>query len=58
MFNEITKSVTWNGQVLELSTGKIARQADGAVTVKMGNSVLLCTAVVANKAKEDIGFFL
>ncbi|AFC74850.1 polyribonucleotide nucleotidyltransferase [Rickettsia parkeri str. Tate's Hell] len=56
MFNEITKSVTWNGQVLELSTGKIARQADGAVTVKMGNSVLLCTAVVANKAKEGIGF--
>ncbi|MFQ3887176.1 MAG: polyribonucleotide nucleotidyltransferase [Rickettsia conorii subsp. raoultii] len=57
MFNEITKSVTWNGKVLELSTGKIARQADGAVTVKMGNSVLLCTAVVANKAKEGIGFF-
>ncbi len=57
MFNEITKSVTWNGKVLELSTGKIARQADGAVTVKMGNSVLLCTAVVAKKAKEGIGFF-
>ncbi|KJV62173.1 polyribonucleotide nucleotidyltransferase [Rickettsia amblyommatis] len=57
MFNEITKSITWNGKVLELSTGKIARQADGAVTVKMGNSVLLCTAVVANKAKEGIGFF-
>ncbi|HJD54618.1 MAG TPA: polyribonucleotide nucleotidyltransferase [Rickettsia endosymbiont of Proechinophthirus fluctus] len=56
MFNEITKSVIWNGQVLELSAGKIARQADGAVTVKMGNSVLLCTAVVANKAKESIGF--
>ncbi|AFB21099.1 polyribonucleotide nucleotidyltransferase [Rickettsia canadensis] len=57
MFNEITKSVTWNGKVLELSTGKIARQADGSVTVKMGNSVLLCTAVVANTAKEGIGFF-
>ncbi|MFV0251109.1 MAG: polyribonucleotide nucleotidyltransferase [Rickettsia aeschlimannii] len=57
MFNEITKSVTWNGKVLELSTGKIARQADGAVTVKMGNSVLLCTVVVANKAKEGIVFF-
>jgi len=57
MFNEITKSVTWSGKALELSTGKIARQADGSVTVKMGNSVLLCTAVVANKAKEGIGFF-
>ncbi|CEO17714.1 Polyribonucleotide nucleotidyltransferase [Rickettsia monacensis] len=57
MFNEITKSVTWDGKILELSTGKIARQADGAVTVKMGNSVLLCTAVVAKKAKEGISFF-
>ncbi|HJD56299.1 MAG TPA: polyribonucleotide nucleotidyltransferase [Rickettsia endosymbiont of Pyrocoelia pectoralis] len=57
MFNEITKSVTWGGQTLEISTGKIARQADGAVVVKMGDSVLLCTAVTATKAKEGIGFF-
>ncbi|AGJ01849.1 polyribonucleotide nucleotidyltransferase [Rickettsia prowazekii] len=57
MFNEITKSVMWNGQVLEISTGKIARQANAAVTVKMGNSILLCTCVVANKVKDGIGFF-
>lgn len=57
MFNEIIKTVEWGGKTLELSTGKIARQADGAVTVKMGNSVLLCTAVTAAKAKEGIGFF-
>lgn len=57
MFNEIIKTVEWGGKTLELSTGKIARQSDGAVTVKMGNSVLLCTAVTAAKAKEGIGFF-
>ncbi|MGI4752982.1 MAG: polyribonucleotide nucleotidyltransferase [Janthinobacterium lividum] len=57
MFNEIIKTVEWGGKTLELCTGKIARQADGAVTVKMGNSVLLCTAVTAAKAKEGIGFF-
>lgn len=57
MFNEITKSVIWNRQVLEISTGKIARQADAAVTVKMGNSILLCTCVVANKVQDGIGFF-
>lgn len=57
MFNEIIKTVEWGGKTLELSTGKIARQADGAVTVKIGNSVLLCTAVTAAKAKEGIGFF-
>jgi len=57
MFNEITKKIEWSGKTLEISTGKIARQAGGSVTVKMGNSVLLCTAVVANKAREGIGFF-
>lgn len=57
MFNEIIKTVEWGGKTLELSTGKIARQANGSVTVKMGNSVLLCTAVTATKAKEGIGFF-
>ena len=57
MFNEITKTVEWRGKTLEISTGKIARQADGSVTVKMGNSVLLCTAVTAKNAREGIGFF-
>tara|TARA_B110000503_G_scaffold143153_1_gene242871 strand:- start:626 stop:2896 length:2271 start_codon:yes stop_codon:yes gene_type:complete len=57
MFNEIIKKTEWNGETLELSTGKIARQADGAVMVKMGDSVVLCTAVSAKKAKEGINFF-
>lgn len=57
MFNEVVKKIDWNGEVLELSTGKIARQADGAVMVKMGKSVVLCTAVSARKAKADANFF-
>ena len=57
MFNEIIKKTEWNGETLELSTGKIARQADGAVMVKMGDSMVLCTAVSAKQVKEGIGFF-
>ncbi len=57
MFNEIIKKADWNGTTLELSTGKIARQADGAVMVKMGDSVVQCTTVSAKTAKEDANFF-
>jgi len=57
MFNEITKTIEWSGKTLELSTGKIARQADGAIMVKMGDSILLCTAVSAKEARDGIGFF-
>jgi polyribonucleotide nucleotidyltransferase len=57
MFKEIKKTLELNGKILELSTGKIARQADGAVVVKMGDTILLCTAVCAKEAKEGIDFF-
>ncbi|MFU7502683.1 MAG: polyribonucleotide nucleotidyltransferase [Candidatus Tisiphia sp.] len=57
MFEEITKTIELGGKLLELTTGKIARQADGAVMVKMGGSVLLCTAVSSKEVKEGIGFF-
>ncbi len=57
MFKEIKKSIEWCGKTLELSTGKIARQADGAVVVKIGDSVLLCTAVSNKEAKAGVIFF-
>ncbi len=57
MFNEITKTIEWGGRTLELQTGKIARQADGAVIVKSGGSVVLCTAVSAKEMKEGVNFF-
>ena len=56
-FNEIIKKTEWNGETLELSTGKIARQADGAVMVKMGNSAVLCTATSTKKVKDEVNFF-
>lgn len=56
MFNEIVKTIDWNGNKLEISTGVMARQADGAVLVKMGGSVVLCTSVSAKEPKKDIDF--
>ena len=57
MFNEIIKNTEWNGEILELSTGKFARQADGSVMVRMGDSAILCTSVSAKEIKEGMNFF-
>ncbi len=57
MFKIQTKEIQWGDKTLVLETGKIARQADGAVLVKMGKSVVLCTAVGARKPKTGIDFF-
>ena len=57
MFNEIIKNIEWNGETLELSTGKFARQADGSVMVRMGDSAILCTSVSAKEVKEGANFF-
>ncbi|WP_375327166.1 polyribonucleotide nucleotidyltransferase [Candidatus Tisiphia endosymbiont of Nemotelus uliginosus] len=57
MFKEITRKIELSGKIIELSTGKVACQADGAVMAKMGESVILCTAVSAKEAREGIGFF-
>jgi len=45
-----------NGRIITLQTGKLARQADGAVLIKMGNTMLLATVVAAKEAKEDTDF--
>ena len=57
MFNVVKKSITWGDRVLTLETGKIARQADGAVLATYGNTVVLCTVVGLKKAKADVDFF-
>ncbi|TAE34810.1 MAG: polyribonucleotide nucleotidyltransferase [Alphaproteobacteria bacterium] len=57
MFTITRKSIEWGGKRLTLETGKIARQADGAVMVTYGEITLLCTVVSAKKAKPDIDFF-
>ncbi len=45
-----------DGRTITLETGKLAKQADGAVVLKMGNTMLLATAVSAKSAKPDVDF--
>lgn len=44
------------GRTIEIETGKLAKQADGAVVVRQGNTMLLATVVAAKDAKEDVDF--
>ncbi len=57
MFNVVKKEINWNGKILSLETGKIARQASGSVLAKYGNTTVLCAVTVANKAAEGADFF-
>jgi polyribonucleotide nucleotidyltransferase len=53
----ITKSFELEpGKTITLETGKLAKQADGAVVVKMGKTMLLATVVSAKEAREDVDF--
>ena len=55
--NEIVKQIKLkDGRTIELKTGKLAKQADGSVEVRMGNSVLLATVVSSKTAKDDVDF--
>ncbi|MDI3544737.1 MAG: polyribonucleotide nucleotidyltransferase [Rikenellaceae bacterium] len=45
-----------NGQIVEISTGKLAKQADGSVVVKCGDMMLLATAVSKNEPTPDVDF--
>jgi polyribonucleotide nucleotidyltransferase len=57
MFNISRVDLMWGGRPLRLETGKIARQADGAVMVTYGETIVLCTAVAAKSVKEGQDFF-
>jgi polyribonucleotide nucleotidyltransferase len=57
MFDIYRKEMEWGGRKLVLETGKIARQADGAVLVTYGDTVVLCTAVGTRTAKPGQDFF-
>jgi polyribonucleotide nucleotidyltransferase len=55
--NPITKTIDFgDGRSVSLETGKLAKQADGSVVVRMGDTMLLATAVSAKEAKEGIDF--
>ncbi len=53
----VSKSVQIGNKTLTIETGKLARQADGAVTVRYGDTMVLVTAVASQEAREDIDFF-
>ena len=55
--NVVKKNITLrDGRVIEIETGKLAKQADGSVVVKMGGTMLLATVCCAKEAKEDVDF--
>src|SRR5947209_4571447 len=56
MFDIHRVELDWGGRKLTLETGKIARQADGAVVATYGESKLLATVVAAKQPKEGIDF--
>src|SRR5579859_2309584 len=57
MFEVYRKELDWGGRRLVLETGKIARQADGAVLATYGETTVLCTAVASKTAKAGQDFF-
>src|ERR671927_155177 len=56
MFDIHRVALDWGGRKLVLETGKIARQADGAVLAKYGDTTVLATVVSAKEPKEGIDF--
>ncbi|MBN9069026.1 MAG: polyribonucleotide nucleotidyltransferase, partial [Rhizobiales bacterium] len=57
MFNHHKIEIQWGGRPLILETGKIARQADGAVLATYGETVVLATIVSAKEPKPGLDFF-
>lgn len=57
MFKITKKEINWNNKILSIETGKIARQANGSVLVKYGNTTVLCAATIASKPVEGTDFF-
>ena len=57
MLKEFRKDITWGGRALSLQSGKIARQADGAVLATLGETKVLCTVVYEKTPKASLDFF-
>lgn len=54
---KVVKEVEIGGKILSLETGRFAKQANGAVMVRYGDTMVLVTAVAANEAAPDQDFF-
>ncbi len=57
MFKCVKEEITWGGRPLVFETGRMARQADGAVLMSYGDTVVLCTVVANKKATPGLDFF-
>jgi polyribonucleotide nucleotidyltransferase len=57
MFDKQTVSLEWAGRTLTIETGRVARQADGAVLVTYGDTTVLATATFRKEAKPGQDFF-
>ena len=57
MYNAVKKIIDLgDGRSIEIETGKLAKQADGSVVVKMGKTMLLAAVTAAKDAKPDVDF--
>ena len=57
MFKIVKKELSLNGKKISIETGKIARQADGAIIAKCGETVVLATVVGAKKVNPEVDYF-
>ncbi len=57
MFKVVKKEIELSGKKISLETGKIARQADGAIIAQCGETVVLATVVGAKKVNPDMDYF-
>ncbi|TPG15300.1 polyribonucleotide nucleotidyltransferase [Sphingomonas oligophenolica] len=57
MFDTKKVEIEWGGATLTLETGRVARQADGAVLATLGETVVLCAVTAARSVKEGQDFF-
>ena len=57
MFDTKKVEIQWGGKTLTLETGRVARQADGAVLATLGETVVLCAVTAARSVKEGQDFF-
>ena len=56
MFDIIKKEIQWGEKKLILETGRVARQASGAVLATYGDTTVLCTVVASKESKEGVDF--
>ena len=57
MFDIKTVEIEWGGRPLKLETGRIARQADGAVLATYGETTVLATVVAEKQPRPGLDFF-